>query len=292
MGQPKIFRFERFGVMIKRGEPEPMRWLHSHTAVEFNLVVRGLLTYRFGGDEVRFRPGRLHVFGGLTPHELHHVAPGSIYYCMTVPVATVIRWRLPDNLTEPLLTGEILTDRDPANDRRRFDRWFEDLQGGDPRRTRITLPEVHARLERMALSPNLGVAWRRSGERKARGEATGMIDKVEVMLHRIAENFSSRLTLQDMAAHTGWHPRHAATQFRRLLGVPPGEFLLQQRIAHAQYLLATTSAKVIAISEECGFSTQSSFYDAFTRLTGQAPGSYRKAALKDASGPRRKPAAR
>ncbi|HZZ58610.1 MAG TPA: helix-turn-helix domain-containing protein [Opitutaceae bacterium] len=270
------FRFETFGLQIWRGLAAPMRRRHSHTEIELNLVLHGSVTYRFAEKPVTLHPGRLYVFGGLTPHLLEHGAPGTRFYYVTVPLEAFIRWRLPDNVTTPILGGEMLMDQDDLDDERRFARWLEDLQGGHPRRARVTLPEVQGRLERMALSPQLKTAWRRRDDRGRQMAEMGTLTRIESMLHTIAERYREPLTLGVLAEKTQWHPRYAATQFRRWIGLPPGEFVLRQRVAHARYLLATSDLKVIDIGEECGFASQSSFYAAFLRLVGHPPGGYRR----------------
>jgi AraC-like DNA-binding protein len=252
-----------------------MNRLHSHTEVEFNLVTSGCLSYRFAGEPVEFNAGALYVFGGLTPHELEHVSKGSEYVCLTVPLAAFIRWRLPQNVSDAILRGEILSDADAVNDRRRFDRWWDDLEGGDVRRARVMLPEVQARMERMALSPVLATAWRRQGGARAAEAGSSTLLRVERMLQTIAARFAEPLSLAELAAGTHWHPHYAAGQFRKWIGQPPGEFLLQQRVAYARHLLAAGGDRVIDVSEECGFTSQSSFYAAFKRITGVTPTAYR-----------------
>ncbi len=275
MSAPNPFVYEIFGLTIRRGTPPPMLRVHSHTAVELSMVTRGCLVYRFAGEVVRFVPGNLYVFSGLTPHELEEIVDKAYLVCMTVPLAAFIRWRLPENLNGPILRGEILSDHAGDEETLLFDRWWDDIEGGDPRRVRITLPEVHARLERMALSAKLATTWRRSENGK--GDAsTGTLLRVEQMLQTIAARFSEPLDLAELANGTGWHPHYAAGQFKRWIGVSPGEFLLQQRVAHAKHLLATGDGRVIDVAEECGFASQSSFYAAFTRLVGTSPAAFRR----------------
>jgi AraC family transcriptional regulator, melibiose operon regulatory protein len=270
------FRFETFGLKIWRGAPSPMRGQHSHTEIELNLVLRGSVTYRFADHSVTLRPGWLYVFSGLTPHSLEHSAPHTKCYAITVPLVPFIRWRLPDNVALPILGGNVLADDDGKFDAKRFARWWDDLGGGNPPCARVTLAEVQARLERMALSPHLKTVLQRPNDRGRHSAEEGTPARIGAMLRTMAEHYTEPLTLRALAEGTQWHPRYAATQFRHWIGMPPGEFLQRQRVAHAQYLLATTTAKVIDVGEACGFASQSSFYAAFTRVAGVSPGAYRR----------------
>ena len=231
------------------------------------------------GEPVVFKAGSLHVFGGVTPHELERVEENTEYTCLTVPLVAFIQWRLPENVNKPILRGEILSDADGAHDARRFSRWWADLNGGDPRRARVLLPEVQARMERMALSSEFSIAWHRRVGSSRGGAGTGNLQRVEQMLHTIAARFMEPLNLAELAKGTGWYPHYAAGQFRRWIGVPPIEFLLQQRIAHAKHLLTVCDSRVIDVAEECGFESQSSFYALFTRRTGQTPAAYRRSRI-------------
>lgn len=270
------FSFDRHGLEIWRGVPQMMRHPHGHTEIELNLITRGALTYRFGGEEVVFKSGMLHVFGGVTPHELRHAAPGSEYACVTVPLEAFIRWRLPENVGASILRGEIVTDSDGRHDAQRFSQWWNDLKGGNVDRHRIVLLEVQARLERMALSPTLTATGSCRPEARHDEANGGTLLRLERMLKILSTRFAESLNLADLARETGWHPHYASEQFRRWIGLPPGEFLIRQRVAHAKYILATSGTRVIDIAEECGFASQSSFYSAFTRLTGQAPAAFRR----------------
>lgn len=270
------FSFETYGLTIWHGTPPVMRRLHSHTEVEMNLITRGTLTYRFAGEPVVLKAGALHVFGGIIPHVLEQVTPKAEYVCLTLPLADFIRWQLPENISGPILRGEILSDSDWVHDVRRFARWWDDIEGGDARRTRATLPELQARLERMALSNELATTWKRRITGAAGVAVPGVLQRIEQMLHTLSARFSEPLTLKELAAGTGWHTHYAAEQFKRWIGVSPGQFLLRQRISHARYLLATDGTKVLEVSEACGFGSQSSFYAAFTKLAGMTPAAYRR----------------
>lgn len=61
--------------------------------------------------------------------------------------------------------------------------------------------------------------------------------------------------------------------FRRYLKTTPTRFINEKRLALARGLLASTDMPIAAISEECGFSSVSYFYEQYKNKYGITPGS-------------------
>lgn len=97
-------------------------------------------------------------------------------------------------------------------------------------------------------------------------------------LRYMQENYGSKITLGDLAKTANMSVSNFSAVFRRAYGVSPMEYLLRFRLRHAAYLLQHTDEKIITVAEECGFFSNSNFIKAFTRMTGQTPSEYRKAA--------------
>jgi AraC family transcriptional regulator len=79
------------------------------------------------------------------------------------------------------------------------------------------------------------------------------------------------LTLEDLASVAYLSPSHFARVFRRVIGIPPGEFLLALRFQAARRLLLTTSLSVTDICFEVGYTSIGSFTSRFTHLVGLSP---------------------
>jgi hypothetical protein len=73
-------------------------------------------------------------------------------------------------------------------------------------------------------------------------------------------------------------PYHFNRVFHRLIGVPPGEFLIALRLDAAKRLLLTTSLSVTDICFEVGYLSPSSFTTRFTQLVGLPPRQLRQVA--------------
>jgi AraC-like DNA-binding protein len=68
------------------------------------------------------------------------------------------------------------------------------------------------------------------------------------------------------------------------LGMGFSRYLREQRVADARRLLLDrTSLSILRVGLEVGFSSQSTFYDAFREVTGMTPGRYRKLHRKPAA---------
>jgi AraC family transcriptional regulator len=79
------------------------------------------------------------------------------------------------------------------------------------------------------------------------------------------------LTLEDLASVACLSPYHFNRVFRRLIGIPPGEFLSALRFQAARHLLLTTPLSVTDICFEVGYTSTGSFSSRFTQLVGLSP---------------------
>ncbi|XBS68341.1 helix-turn-helix domain-containing protein [Acerihabitans sp. KWT182] len=82
--------------------------------------------------------------------------------------------------------------------------------------------------------------------------------------------------VQTMAARMGLSPRHFNRLYRQQIGITPGEWLEQARIAHARHLLETGGLSLKQIAAACGFSGTDVLRRAFMRQLHTTPAQYRK----------------
>lgn len=67
---------------------------------------------------------------------------------------------------------------------------------------------------------------------------------------------------------------HFARLFRRTVGVPPHQFVLQLRVQRAINLLKAGTVSLAQIAVDCGFHDQPHFTRAFRRVTGSTPAAH------------------
>jgi AraC family transcriptional regulator len=80
-----------------------------------------------------------------------------------------------------------------------------------------------------------------------------------------------------LAQQIGFSPYHFARLFRRTTGESPHQFVMRQRVEHAQRLLMQRDAPLAAVALACGFANQSHFTQSFKRQIGLTPRAYRQA---------------
>lgn len=94
---------------------------------------------------------------------------------------------------------------------------------------------------------------------------------VERAIRTMHTHLHELLTLEDLAAVAYLSPYYFNRVFRRLIGIPPGEFLSALRFQTARHLLLTTPLSVTDICFEVGFTSMGSFTSRFTQRVGLSP---------------------
>lgn len=84
------------------------------------------------------------------------------------------------------------------------------------------------------------------------------------------------LTLADLAAHARMSLRTFARRFHDEVGLSPGRWLIQQRVAHARHLLEASDLTVDQIAGRVGFATGASLRQHLHASIGVSPQAYRK----------------
>lgn len=90
------------------------------------------------------------------------------------------------------------------------------------------------------------------------------------------ERLHQPLTVDDLAATAGVSPRTLARRFAGQLGVSPGRWLLQQRVAAARALLEETELPVETVAVRVGLSSAANLRRRFHALVHTTPAAYRR----------------
>lgn len=88
---------------------------------------------------------------------------------------------------------------------------------------------------------------------------------------------SKPVTLAEIAEHAGTSPRTVIRRFSEQTGSTPLQWLLRQRVHHAQELLETTDLPIETIAVHCGFGTAMTMRQHFAKHISTSPTAYRHA---------------
>ncbi|WP_055591200.1 helix-turn-helix domain-containing protein [Streptacidiphilus griseoplanus] len=96
------------------------------------------------------------------------------------------------------------------------------------------------------------------------------------LLPWVVERLDRPLTVEDLARRARMSSRNLGRHFRSVTGTTPLQWLLTQRIRHAQELLETTDDSVESIATATGMGTATTLRRHFNRTVGVPPDTYRR----------------
>lgn len=106
-------------------------------------------------------------------------------------------------------------------------------------------------------------------------------DGVGAALRALHADVSHRWSLQELAGIARMSRSAFAAAFKEQVGIPPGEYLIQWRMALARDALRRNTCSISELAVAAGYESESAFSTAFRRVVGSSPKQYR-----DASGDR------
>ena len=255
-----------------------MRRPDHHNEIELNMLSSGWVTYLLGGRKVRIEPGHLSAFWAAIPHQIIDYGRGTEYYVATIPLAWFLQCKLPERMTQPLMSGEVLSEAQPVRagfDTALFAQWEADLQSTREEAKDLVMLEIEARLRRFALTLPSPTAQKKRNLYLSL--QSGSLNKVEQMACLVAQRYTESLTVAEISQSVKLHPNYAMNLFKKAFGTTLIDYLTHHRVSHAQRLLVTTDEKIVDIAFSSGFNSISRFNEAFRRARGCTPREYRVA---------------
>jgi AraC-like DNA-binding protein/mannose-6-phosphate isomerase-like protein (cupin superfamily) len=92
----------------------------------------------------------------------------------------------------------------------------------------------------------------------------------------IETNYSRNITVSDMAKHIGLNQNYFSTLFKKILGIPPQEYIMKYRINKACELLKNDNLSVSDISRSVGYNDPLGFSKIFKQIKGMSPKAFRE----------------
>jgi AraC-like DNA-binding protein len=269
-------QFTSYGLSCVRWNPSPMPSPDHHNEIQLNLLRRGRVTYMIGGVKTKVPVGQFLAFWAAMPHQIIDYEEDTEYFVATIPLAWFLQCQLPDQVVQPLMRGEVVTEprlERTAMDAALFVQWEQDLKKNHRVLREIVTREMETRLRRLGLAleaEQLGPAGRPPAKVQMGG-----LNKVEQMVCYIARSYLEPVTVDDIGKAVGMHPNSAMRLFKKVFGTTLIDHITHHRVFHAKRLLATTDQKIVDVAYSSGFSSISRFNEAFRRASGCTPRTYR-----------------
>ena len=102
-------------------------------------------------------------------------------------------------------------------------------------------------------------------------------DIISDSINYISTRLHQKLTIQEIADHVGISPRQLTRKFKAEMDLTIVDYIHEQRVDEAKYMLKYTESSVIDVALNTGFSSESYFIEIFKLKTGTTPNAYRKA---------------
>lgn len=99
--------------------------------------------------------------------------------------------------------------------------------------------------------------------------------RLERVMDFIRGNLDAELTVNQMAAVACMSVPHFARSFRAATGLPPHEFVSNERLAIAKERLLAEDIQIAEIARAAGFSSQANFTRSFRKVVGMTPTHFR-----------------
>lgn len=105
--------------------------------------------------------------------------------------------------------------------------------------------------------------------------SSAMSELITEVIQYMKANIQQPLSLSVLAEHVNISPSYLSHQFRAETGCPPMEYLAGLKINFAKTILRSTNRTISDIALSLGYSSSSSFINAFTTRVGISPKKFR-----------------
>ena len=94
-------------------------------------------------------------------------------------------------------------------------------------------------------------------------------------LSYIQDNYTSNISLRSLAKKLGYSYTYLSRYLNNVMGISFVDFINENRINYALYLLKNTKNTITDIAYECGYSSIRTFNRNFLKITNTTPKAYR-----------------
>ena len=105
--------------------------------------------------------------------------------------------------------------------------------------------------------------------------ANTLYGKLDLAVQYVNKNLDKHISIIELADLMFITPDHFSKVFKKIIGIPPCEYIQMKRIERAQALLLTTNMSIMQIAESVGICNPSQFTRLFTKIAQCSPKEYR-----------------
>lgn len=251
---------------------------HWHDEVELTLILSGQIDYRVNDSQYLLRAGEGLFCNADALHAGSRVEEGDCDYVSVSfhprLVAGFEGCVLGGRFVEPLVGGGAFTSLRLSPE----ESWQRHILEAVEKIYQLSLsrPETYE----LEVQRQLLAIW--SGlfrHRREQGEAPSDPERVErlrVILSYLHENYGEKVTLEDVARQVGLCKSECCRFFRRQMGQPLFEYLLDYRVGRSLPLLQEGRATVAEVASRVGFSNPAYFSKVFRSRMKLSPREYQK----------------
>ena len=254
---------------------------HWHEEIQISWIIEGEFLCQMEGRTVRLHPGELIFVNRGVLHQIYPVQKGygRLYAFLWDPefISGGADSAVYQEAFDPMLKSGprclTLAETLHAPGRRPF---------GDALRKIVTLYTLHPAYYHLQVKILLSQIWlllcRQEGEapEPMTPERERDEERLKSAMNYMHAHYSEHFSLEELAQQALTSRSELCRCFRRMLGIPPKEFLMRYRIQQAEILLKNSAYSIAEVAEFTGFSSPSHFGSCFLRYVGCTPREYRK----------------
>ncbi len=231
-----------------------------------------------GNQEVRLEAGSAVLINCRTPQTYGTLETSSKWHhfwihCDGSGVEALEPILNPEGIIRPVQVSDAMRDR--------FERVLTLLPRDNVESVLEVSLSVHRILTRMA-----GTLLSRQAAQNGQSSGMGILSAGEAnkeLMERAAEyiraHFTEDLNLEQLLEFTHLSRSYFLKLFKLYIGSTPYNYLVCYRITQAKELLEMTDLPIREISEKVGFHDEANFSTRFSKIAGETPKQYRKAAI-------------
>ncbi len=236
-------------------------FLHSHSLTEIILPLNDNVQLVTSKQTVSMRKENVYI---ITPHVMHTEIKAkktlsASYY--TVKIDHVI---VKDNEHSPCLEVDLAYSRKELV-------FYLDLAKKNFENNNKPLAMLNLQCFFLAISELLKKEKYTLSQGK-QAYASGIISEIK---HYISNNYGTEITITDICKRFDISHSSLLERFHKEMGISPKEYLTQQRLNAATYLLLSTDFPISQITTLCGFDSAPYFTKIFKHRFGVTPKNYR-----------------